>query len=280
MPEGEQMVRRRQDGGVAGGAVASRLVETSSIAGWTTAGTRTITAASVATSGPDPHRAAGMTWTCAGSTVSRTRSPGFVAAPGPGSRPATTSVSPPAVQRSSTVGPRNTRSRHRRVEGRVCPAPSARPPALGPEREIDLVTWCEGRRRRSPRASRPRAPRPGRRSPDARTTWPRTTLAAPMNRATKADFEPPVYLLRGPDLREAAGVEHRDLVRDRERLFLVVRDVNRGNRQPLEDARGGRAACAGGDSGRGSRAARREGGRRARSRRPGHGTRCCSPPES
>jgi hypothetical protein len=58
-------------------------------------------------------------------------------------------------------------------------------------------------------------------------------LVVPRKAATKGGRWPAVQLLRRADLLEAPAAHHRDPVRDRQGLLLVVRHVDRGDAERL-----------------------------------------------
>ena len=63
-------------------------------------------------------------------------------------------------------------------------------------------------------------------SPSTRAAVPAMRLLAPTKPATNGVARLVVELLRRADLLEAAGVHHRDLIGQHQRLGLVVRDVD------------------------------------------------------
>ena len=96
---------------------------------------------------------------------------------------------------------------------------------LGPKREGDGVALGRGELRHHEGAGaepHDACPAPVARRPCRREDW-----SCPMKAATNRRRGPAVELLRRADLLEAPAAHHRDPVGDRQRLLLVVRDVDR-----------------------------------------------------
>ena len=138
----------------------------------------------------------------------------------------------------------------------------------------------------SPARARPRAGRrPGRparstsRAPSS--TTPRTNTPCPTKSATKRVARAMVDVVGARPLLDRAVVHDADLVGDRERLVLVVRDEDRGGARSPSGSRAPRPTGARAGRRRGSRTARRAAGAPAfGASARASAIRCCWPPES
>ena len=129
---------------------------------------------------------------------------------------------------------------------------------LGAKRDRAHLAALRRRRCRAPPRSPARRSRCGRAA--GSTTRPRRMLSVPTKEATKRGARAVVDLERRADLLDPAVVHHHDAVGHRQRLFLVVRHVDRGDAELALDARGSPRAARRGSWRRAPRAARRAAG--------------------
>ena len=146
-----------------------------------------------------------------------------------------------------------------------------RPPSAtfsGPHREHAALARHVRARRTGPQRGRARVSTTTSLAPPPPVQTPAMKLLVPTKSATKRLTRPLVELLGRRHLQHAAVAHHRHAIGERQRLLLVVGDVDRGDAELLLQLRISRAHLRRGSWRRGSTAARRAAGCRGSARAP------------